>query len=76
MSTATEQQAYVEISKSPHARIRIERREFKGIEFIDIRQYYRDDTDTWKPTAKGVTLSPELVGELIKALTPFVGVVA
>lgn len=58
-----------EIHKSTHSIIRIEHREYKGRPFIDIRQYYLDgETDTWKPTAKGVTCPPELLPELIAAL--------
>ena len=67
-------QESVQIVKNTYAVIRVERREFKDREFIDIRQYYLDDDKNWKPTPKGVTMPPDAVGELINALKNFVEV--
>ena len=57
-----------DISKNSEAIIRVAKREFHGKEFIDIRQFYLDGDGDFKPTQKGVTLSPDKMPELIKAL--------
>lgn len=57
-----------EIHKNTHSIIRAELREYKGKSFIDIRQYYLDYENTWKPTSRGVTLPPDRLQELIAAL--------
>ncbi len=56
-----------EISKNTQEKIRIEKREYKGREFIDIRTYYFDGNE-WKPTQKGVTFRPDQLKEIIEAL--------
>jgi len=56
-----------EISKNTLEKIRIEKREYKGREFIDIRTYYFDGNE-WKPTQKGVTFRPDQLKEIIEAL--------
>lgn len=56
-----------EISKNTQEKIRIEKREYKGREFIDIRTYYLDGNE-WKPTQKGVTFRPDQLKEIIEAL--------
>lgn len=56
-----------EISKNTLEKIRIEKREYKGREFIDIRTYYLDGNE-WKPTQKGVTFRPDQLKEIIEAL--------
>lgn len=48
--------------------VRVEKREFKGHEFVDIRIYYQNDSGEWKPTKKGVTLNPDKIDELVEAL--------
>jgi len=32
---------------------------YKGRDYLDIRIYYQDNEGEWKPTRKGVTVSPE-----------------
>ena len=48
--------------------VRVEKREFKGHEFVDIRIYYQNDSGEWKPTKKGVTINPDKIDELVEAL--------
>lgn len=57
-----------DIKKNAFTRIRIEKREFQGKEFIDIRQYFKNEDDEYKPSPKGVTLPPDKLNELIQAL--------
>ncbi len=57
------------VDKNSRERIEVRAAEYEGHPFVDIRTYGRNgDDDTWKPSKKGVTLKPELVGELIGLL--------
>lgn len=42
--------------------------EFKGKKYIDMRVYYKAEDGSYRPTKKGLTLSPELVPELQEAM--------
>ncbi len=56
-----------EIPKNTQEKIRIEKREYKGKEFIDIRIYYASGEE-WKPSPKGVTFNPAMIPDIMKAL--------
>ena len=58
----------MDIEKNDFTKIRIEKRTWQGRDFIDIRQYFKDDEDKYKPSAKGITIPPERLPELIAAL--------
>jgi len=58
-----------EVQKNTQEKIRIEKREYKGKEFIDVRTYYLDDTGEWKPSPKGVTFKPDQIDEVLKSLS-------
>ena len=58
----------IDISKNSITIIRIATREYNDKSFVDIRQFYKDDSGEYKPTQKGITLSPEKLSELIEAL--------
>ena len=58
----------MDITKNAFTLIRVEKRNYQGKDFVDIRQYYKDDEGELKPTTKGVTLPPEKLSEFIKAL--------
>ena len=49
--------------------VRIELSEFKGNQYIGARIYYMDDKGDWKPTRKGITLTPELMEQVRDSLT-------
>jgi len=49
--------------------IRVSISTFKGKKYLDIRVFYQDDSGEFKPSKKGVALSPELLGELEAALS-------
>ncbi len=57
-----------EVQKNTQEKIRVEKREYKGREFVDVRTYYLDDSGEWKPTQKGVTFRPDQLEEIIEAL--------
>jgi len=58
----------MDIHKNDFTLVRVEKRTFKERDFIDIRQYYKNNSGEFKPTTKGVTIPPELLPELIEAL--------
>jgi len=49
--------------------VRVELSEFKGNQYIGARIYYMDDKGDWKPTRKGITLTPELMEQVRDALS-------
>jgi hypothetical protein len=50
--------------------IRVQKTNFQGNDYIDIRKFYLDkNTEEPKPTKKGITFSPELKDQIIKALS-------
>ncbi len=58
------------VDKNTRERIEVRAAEYEGHPFVDIRTYGRTgDDDTWKPSKKGVTVKPELVGQLIAVLS-------
>jgi len=48
--------------------IRIQKSEFKGYEFIDVRKYYEAEDGEFKPTKKGIAISLDIVDEVIEAI--------
>ncbi len=57
------------VDKNSRERIEVRAAQYQGHDYVDIRTYWRGkDSDPWRPSKKGVTLKPELVGELIVAL--------
>ena len=58
-----------EIRKGGNALIRIDKCNYDGHEYCDIRQYYEADDGQFKPTKKGVTFSPDMIGEVIQGLS-------
>ena len=43
--------------------------EYKGRSYADLRIYYLNSTtDEWKPSRKGLTISPALWGEFVKRI--------
>jgi len=48
--------------------IRVELSEFKGNQYVGARIYYMDDRGDWKPTRKGLTLTPEVMVKVRDAI--------
>lgn len=48
--------------------IRVELSEFKGNQYIGARMYYMDDKGDWKPTRKGLTLTPDVMVQVRDAI--------
>lgn len=53
--------------------VRIELSEFKGSQYVGARIYYMDDRGEWKPTKKGLTLTPEMMAQVRDALNEALG---
>ena len=48
--------------------IRIQKSEYKGYEFIDVRKHYEAEDGEFKPTKKGISLSPDVVEKVVEAI--------
>ncbi|HAR62283.1 MAG: hypothetical protein DKM50_12775 [Candidatus Margulisiibacteriota bacterium] len=56
------------IEKNNKSRYVVTTTEWRNNHYFDIREYYVDDGDEWKPTKKGVRLSVEFLPELMDML--------
>ena len=56
------------IEAGASTQIRVTKGEYKGRELIDVRKYYLDDNDEWRPTQKGIALSPEQFDDVLDVL--------
>ncbi len=54
--------------KNPTEEIRASLSTYKGKQYLDLRVYYLGDDDEYHPSKKGITLSPDLLGELEEAV--------
>ena len=57
-----------EIPKNKSEVILISEKEFRGNDYIDIRVFYRDDSEELKPTKKGVMVKKDLLKDLKEAI--------
>jgi hypothetical protein len=55
-------------SKNPLEEIRVSLTVFKKKQYIDLRVYYRGDDGEYHPSKKGLTLSLDLLPELLEAV--------
>ena len=46
------------VQKNAGEQIRLALREYEGREFVDIRLFFKTDSDEWQPTRKGLAVSP------------------
>lgn len=49
-----------ELERSETEKIIIQVKEFRGRTYVDFRIHYLADEDEWRPTQKGITVSPAL----------------
>lgn len=54
--------------KNPTEEIRASLSTYKNKQYLDLRIYYLGDDDEYHPSKKGITLSPDLLGELEEAV--------
>ncbi len=66
---------YADIEKGEDL-VRVNATEFKGRQYIEVRTYYMAEDGEWKPTKKGITLSPDLMEKVHEALGRALGEIA
>ena len=65
------QRLIAEFNKNSLEKVRIVLTEFKGKKLLDIRAYYdasENEEPDWRPTKKGISISLDLIDELLKGL--------
>jgi len=68
MMAEAEERLIKAIERGPGQQIHIRLTTFRGREYLDLRNFYLDDNEEWKPTKKGVAVPVELYDELMAAL--------
>ncbi len=48
--------------------VRVSLSEFKGRQYVNVRIYYMNEEGEWRPTRKGITLSPDMMRDVHKAV--------
>lgn len=48
--------------------VRVSVSAYKGKKYVDLRVYYQDDNGEYKPSKKGIAISPDLLPELENAI--------
>mgnify|MGYP001573380495 CR=1 FL=1 len=61
----------MDFNKSDNTIIRIEKREWNGRQFYDLRTYYYSKNVGFKPTPKGFTIPIELFVDFVRELNEF-----
>jgi Transcriptional Coactivator p15 (PC4) len=59
---------FLDIRKSDGERLRVELREHRGRVYVDFRNWFLAPDNEWRPSAKGLTLRPEQIPEVVRAL--------
>lgn len=54
--------------KSATEQVQVSLNTFKGKTYVDLRIYYKASDGEYRPTKKGITVSPELLPELGEAI--------
>ena len=58
-----------DILRSETEIIRVSTRKYKGIEYVDLRVFFKDkQTDEYRPTKKGLTIKKDQIHEVAKAV--------
>ncbi|MBU9379399.1 transcriptional coactivator p15/PC4 family protein [Burkholderia gladioli] len=65
MSESTQ---FLDLRRSESERLRVQLRQYRGREFLDVRCWYLADDGEYHPSQKGVTLNPSQLAELVQAL--------
>ncbi|RQV69424.1 hypothetical protein DF024_00415 [Burkholderia cenocepacia] len=59
---------FLDVHRSASERLRVQLRQYRGREFLDVRCWYLDSDGEYRPSQKGVTLNPSQLAELVQAL--------
>ncbi|SAK51478.1 hypothetical protein AWB80_01648 [Caballeronia pedi] len=68
MRAIDNERVVLDIQKSATQRIRISHRWYKGRRYVDIRLLVADRAGDFVPTRQGISVRPELLGQVIQAL--------
>ena len=55
-----------QIKKNSNEVYRISEKEYEGYRFIDVRIYYQEKTQEWKPTRKGISIIQTMPESILK----------
>ena len=73
---ADEKELVHSFDRSPTEQVQVSLSKYKGKTYVDLRIYYKASDGEYRPTKKGITMSPDLLpelGEAIRKLTEKVG---
>ncbi|WP_175850028.1 transcriptional coactivator p15/PC4 family protein [Burkholderia cepacia] len=59
---------FLDVHRSGSERLRVQFRQYRGREFLDVRCWYLANDGEFHPSQKGVTLNPSQLAELVQAL--------
>jgi len=68
MMAEAEERLIKAIERGPGQQIQVRLTTFRGREYLDLRNFYLDENDEWRPTKKGIAVPVELYEELMAAL--------
>ena len=69
MSTFSDDRTVLDVQKSATQRIRVAHRWYKGRHYVDVRLMVVDRAGEFVPTRQGISVRPELLPQVIQALT-------
>jgi len=58
-----------DVTRSETEVIRISKREFKGVLYLDLRVFFKDKAGEYRPTKKGLTIKKDQVHEVAQAVS-------
>jgi hypothetical protein len=59
---------FLDVHRSGSERLRVQIRQYRGREFLDVRCWYLANDGEYHPSQKGVTFNPSQLAELVQAL--------
>jgi hypothetical protein len=71
---AEEERLIKTIERGAGQQIQIRLVTFRKREYLDLRNFYLDENDEWKPTKKGIAVPVELYEDLMAALQEVGGI--
>lgn len=65
---ADERELVHSFDRSPTEQVQVALSKYKGKTYVDLRIYYKASDGEYRPTKKGITVSPDLLPELGEAI--------
>ena len=58
-----------EVKKNTRQKYIISAKQYRGYQFVDVRLHWTEDNgETWHPSKKGITISPEIADDVVCAI--------